>query len=118
MKFYTEEEVLLHSIPEDCWISVFDDIFDITALLKSSEGNETKSLFKYAGKSVSHWFNEETGEIKTFVDPLRNVTLPYVPLHEGNILYVPSPDPTTEINIDILPWWKNSSLIVGKVLLI
>lgn len=111
MKFYTEEEVSLHSIPEDCWISVFDNVLDITSLIQS--GKDTKTLLKYAGKSVSHWFDKESREIKTFTDPLRNVTLPYTP--EGRILHVASPDPSTEVDISITTWWKDPSLVIGKV---
>jgi len=116
MKFYTKEEVSLHSIPEDCWISIFDHVLDVTSLIQS--GNDTKSILNYSGQSVSHWFNninKETGEIeiKTFVDPLRNVSLPYLP--EGSILHVLPPDPSTEVNVDIIPWWKQSTLFIGKV---
>ena len=117
--FYTNEEVALHCIPEDCWVSIFDHVLDVTSLIQS--GKDTKTILKYAGKSVSHWFdnNKETGEIsiKTFVDPLRNVSLPYLP--EGRILHVPPPDPLSgpEVNIDVFstPWWKQSILFIGKV---
>ena len=112
--FYTRDEVKAHNHEDDCWVCVFDDIFDLTKLISDNRGVLATPILKYAGSSVSHWFDAKTADVKSFVDPDRNVILPYTP--EGRFIHVPPPDPCDDCQIISLPWWKDESLIVGKVI--
>jgi len=65
-----------------------------------------------SGSDISYWFDAKTGEIKTYVDPDRNLTLPYTPM--GRFLHVPPPEPNASWNTDFgTPWWKDETLVVG-----
>lgn len=70
-------------------------------------------IIKEAGRSVSHWFNEKNFDLKTFVCPVRNITMPYTP--DGRFLHCPPEDPSNwGTNYD-LPWWKDEQYMIGKV---
>lgn len=114
MSFYTEKEVAQHCYHDDCWVTIFGKVFNLTKLIEENRGNELAvPIIKYAGKSVSHWFNKKTGELKTYMDPEREDTeLPYAP--DGRFLHVPPKDPKY-FEMVKLPWWKNDSYIVGQV---
>jgi hypothetical protein len=113
MKYYTAEEVGVHNSADDCWISIFKNIFDLTTLLKENRGELALPLITAAGTSISHWFNEKNGDVRTFVDPEKNITLPYTPY--GRFIHVPPSDPRDRSPIVPLPWWKNGKYIVGQV---
>mmetsp|Transcript_28273 Transcript_28273/g.27109 ORF Transcript_28273/g.27109 Transcript_28273/m.27109 type:complete len:157 (-) Transcript_28273:168-638(-) len=53
------------------------------------------------------------GDVKTYIDPLRNIRLPYTPY--GRFIHVPSPDPTDGFAIMDVPWWEGDTYIVGKL---
>ena len=112
-RYYTAEEVSMHNCAEDCWVSIFNDVYDITPLIAQHRGTLAEPLVREAGRSISHWFNKDTGEIKTYIDPEKNIRLPYVP--EGRFIHVPPSDPQEWGTSTELPWWKDSKYIVGKV---
>lgn len=114
MNFYTEKEVAQHRYHDDCWVTIFGKVYDLTKLIEENRGNElTVPIIKYAGKSVSHWFNKKTGDLKTYMDPEREDTeLPYVP--DGRFLHVPPKDPKY-FEMVKLPWWKNNTYVIGQV---
>jgi hypothetical protein len=72
-------------------------------------------LIKAAGTSISHWFKDSGREIKTFIDPVRNIQMPYTPY--GRFIHVPPSDPLDCVESVPLPWWKNPRYIIGKVVL-
>lgn len=112
MKYYTNEEVKLHSSEDDCWVSIFDDVFNITSLIANNRGVLAIPLVENAGSSISYWFNKETRDIKYYMDPERNLELPFTPY--GRFIHVPPPDPVAFEYIET-PWWKDQQYIVGKV---
>mmetsp|Transcript_11528 Transcript_11528/g.11547 ORF Transcript_11528/g.11547 Transcript_11528/m.11547 type:complete len:215 (+) Transcript_11528:125-769(+) len=112
VKYYTAEEVSTHNCAEDCWVSIYNDVYDITSLVSANRGPLAEPLIKEAGKSISHWFSED-GNIKTFIDPEKNIRLPYTP--QGRFLHVPPSDPTEFGTSYDLPWWKDSKYIAGKL---
>ena len=113
VKYFTEIEISYHKNPEDCWVSIFDSVFDISELIKEHRGILATPLINAAGTSISHWFNEKTGDLKTFIDPEKNLEMPYTPY--GRFIHVPPSDPTDKIEAISFPWWKDRRYIIGKV---
>jgi hypothetical protein len=113
VKYFTAEEIAFHKNPEDCWVSIYDKVYDLSDLIKQNRGLLANPLIENAGSSISHWFNEKTGDIKTFIDPVRNIEMPYIPY--GRFIHVPPSDPVDKIESIALPWWKDEKYIIGKV---
>ena len=114
VKYFTPEEISIHNCAEDCWVIIYDNVFDLTLLIEGNPGDLIQPLLKNAGMSISHWFNKSTGEVKTYVDPEKNISMPYLP--EGRFLHVPPENPTPWSTLDFIkPWWKDEQYIVGKV---
>ena len=113
VKYFTPEEVSVHNSADDCWVSIFKNIFDLTELLKENRGELALPLIAAAGTSISHWFNEKSGDVRTYVDPEKNITLPYTPY--GRFIHVPPSDPRDRSPVVSLPWWRNKDYIVGQV---
>ena len=79
-RFYLPDEVALHNTADDCWVSLFNQVFDLTKLIyENSESPLCDPIVLAAGTDVSHWFNEETREPKTYIDPLTNLKTYYCP---------------------------------------
>lgn len=112
-KYYTSDEVAMHNCAEDCWVSIFDNVYDITKLILANRSVLSEPLIREAGKSISHWFNEKTKDVKTFIDPVQNIEMPYTP--HGRFIHVPPSDPREWSTKYELPWWKDESYIVGRV---
>jgi len=113
MKYFTKEEVSIHNHPESCWVVIFDQVFDVTELVMANRGPLAKPLVDAGGTSISEWFDEKTGDLRTFVDPVRGIEMPYTPT--GRFVHVPPPDPMDDAEMIALPWWKNKKYIIGKV---
>ena len=116
VKYYTREEIAIHNHGGDCWVIIFDQVYDITSLIAANRGPLALPLIEAAGASISHWFNPKTNDIKTFIDPVRNIEVPYTPY--GRFIHVPPPDPEDLYEAVAVPWWKDSKYIIGKVNLI
>ena len=113
MKYYTPDEIRLHNCADDLWVSVFDNVFDLTALVAENRGPLANPLIEAAGTSVSHWFDAKTGDVKTHMDPVRQIIMPYTP--HGRFVHVPPPDPRDKTPALETPWWKDSKFIIGKL---
>ena len=114
VKFYTSEEIRFHNCGEDCWVSIFDNVFDLTSLIRDNRGALANPIITAAGTSISHWFDEKTGDVKTFMDPVRNIQMPYTPY--GRFIHVPPPDPRDKTPcVFDTPWWKDPKCIIGQV---
>ena len=113
-KYFTPEEVSVHNCGEDCWVIVYDNVYDLTALVSANPGELAQPILKNAGMSVSHWFNKATRDVKTYVDPIKNIVMPFLP--EGRFLHVPPEDPQPWSTASYEnPWWKDEKFIIGKV---
>lgn len=112
MKYCTSGEVALHNSSDDCWVSIFDDIYDLTDLLRENPGVLIDPIVSAAGTSITHWFNQK-GDLRTYVDPVRNIEMPYLP--QGRFLHVPPDDPMAFSVSTSNPWWKDKKYIIGKV---
>ena len=115
VKYFTPEEISIHNFANDCWVIIYNDVYDITSLIQENPGDLIQPLLKNAGLSISHWFNVTNRDIKTFIDPIKNISMPYLP--EGRFVHVPPEDPQPWSTISYeKPWWKDEKYIVGKVL--
>jgi hypothetical protein len=113
VRYYTREEIAVHNHGADCWVIVFDKVYDLTELIAQNRGILAQPLIEAAGTSISHWFNPKTNDIKTYIDPERNIEMPYTP--QGRFLHVPPFDPEDKFEMIPLPWWKDPKYIIGKV---
>ena len=110
---FTPEEVAVHNNADDCWVTVFDKVFDLTELIAENRGVLADPVIKCAGSSISHWFDQQSGDVKMYMDPMRNIVIPYTP--QGRFIHVPPPDPSDSYVIIETPWWLDLRYIVGKV---
>lgn len=113
VKYFTQEELAVHNNPENCWVVIFDKVYDISELIMANRGPLSNPLIEAGGSSISHWFNEKTGDLKTYIDPVRNIEMFYTPC--GRFIHVPPPDPMDRTEIVALPWWKDTKYIIGQV---
>eukprot|EP01038_Epipyxis_sp_PR26KG_P008419 gene8419-11386_t len=113
VKYFTALEVSVHCNPEDCWVSIFDNVYDITGLILANRGVLANPLIEAGGTSITHWFNEKTGEVKTYIDPVRNIKMYYTPY--GRFIHVPPEDPMDKVEAIALPWWRDPKYIIGKL---
>ena len=59
-RFYTPKEVAIHSSADDCWVSFFGQVYDLTQLInKNYQKPECDPIVLAAGTDISHWFNAE-----------------------------------------------------------
>lgn len=114
VKYYTPEEVALHNNADDCWVSIYEKVYELTSLIAENRGILADPITKSAGSSISHWFKADTKDIKTFIDPERNIRMPYTPY--GRFIHVPSPNPMDNCAIVDEPWWMNKRYVIGQVL--
>jgi hypothetical protein len=113
VRYYTADEIMMHNCAEDCWVSIFDTVYDITALIQANRNALAEPLIKEAGRSVSHWFDKRTGDVKMHMDSERNIEMPFTP--NGRFIHVPPSDPCEWSTDYALPWWKDEQYIIGKV---
>ncbi|CAM9416407.1 unnamed protein product [Discosporangium mesarthrocarpum] len=113
-RYYTPDDVALHNCAEDCWLSLFGKVLDISRLIMDNRGLLADPLIAAAGTDVSHWFSAKTGDPRTFVDPETGLTVPYTPM--GRFLHVPPNFPTTAWSTNFgNPWWRDENRVVGKL---
>jgi len=92
-RYYTPKEVASHNKPNDCWVSFFDEVYDLTTIIQKFYGKETDPLVKAAGSDITHWFDSKTREPKTFVSSKNNVIEYYCPY--GEYLHIPPAGPSS-----------------------
>merc|ERR1712070_1196186 len=59
-RFYMPSEVALHNTPEDCWLSWFGEVYDLSPVLDQNKGVNTKPFIDSAGQDITHWFDNNT----------------------------------------------------------
>jgi len=90
-RYYSPAEVSAHASPDDLWVSFHGSVYNLTTLIKANEGPLVQPVIKVAGSDISHWFSAETGDLKTYTDPVTNLQRPYCPM--GRFLHVPPAEP-------------------------
>jgi hypothetical protein len=116
-KYLHSNEVALHNSADDCYVSIHGSVLDLTEFLANNRGPLAQPIIEHAGKDISYWF-DKNGDgpvtVKTYVDPDRNLTLPYTPM--GRFLHVPPPTPDSDWDTDFgTPWWCNENFVIGQL---
>lgn len=97
-RYYMPSEVALHNTANDCWVSMFDYVHDLTLLIQTNYGIYTEPLVQAAGTDISHWFDPKTKEPKSFVNPETNIKEYFAP--NGPYLQIPLSGPNSSFNND------------------
>ncbi|XP_057335651.1 cytochrome b5 domain-containing protein 1 [Microplitis mediator] len=115
LEYFLPSEVVVHNKPEDCWVSYLGRVYNLTDLCKSwKDRPEIKPILLFAGKDISHWFDDSTGDIRHHVDPRTGALVPYCP--HGPIPDVGIPEPSSTWRpLDRLPWWLDTKYLIGKL---
>ena len=113
-RYYTPDEVKEHNTANDCYVSIFNEVFDLTNFIQENYSSLMDPLIKSAGSDISHWFDEKTKMPKTCVLEGTSLQCYYTPL--GMYPHIPPayPDADWEYDFDI-PWWKNDNFKIGKL---
>jgi hypothetical protein len=108
--YFTPEQVSLHNNSTDLWLSFLGHVYDLTSLATDYAGNPLLGpILRAAGTDVSHWFDKQTGDIKSHVNALTGCVAAYTP--DGRFLHVPPPIPRADWNaceFEQTPWWLDS----------
>ncbi|KAF7643057.1 hypothetical protein LDENG_00245590, partial [Lucifuga dentata] len=112
-KYFTPTEVSAHSAPDDLWVSFLGKVCDVTALISQYKGDVLLlPIIRCAGKDISHWFDPETKDVLTYVDPVTTCVRYYTPT--GRFLHVPPAGPRSDWSTDFVqPWWRDRRYQVG-----
>ena len=103
-----------HNTASDLWVSFLGDVYDLTRLVEEHAGELAKPILEAAGTDISHWFDEKSGDVKSFIDPVTELQRPYVP--QGRFVHVPPREPTSDWDTSFeKPWWKDEKYRVGRL---
>jgi len=65
-RYYLPSEVTLHSTRDDCWVSFFNQVFDLTLLLQENHESELcDPVALAAGSDITHWFDPDSREVRS-----------------------------------------------------
>lgn len=112
-RYYMPSEVAQHNTPEDCWLSWFGEVYDISPILEDNKGIDTKPFVDSAGQDITHWFDPETRNLRErFGDDL--VRLSFTPL--GDVLHKPPAEPRSNWANDFAePWWRDTTFRIASL---
>lgn len=110
-RYYLPQEVSDHNTADDCWVSLFNQVFDLTKLLMENSASELcDPIVLAAGTDITHWFDPMTREPKTFCDPQTNLKTYYTPT--GRFLHIPASGAVSNSHNEVVkfnnPWWSNT----------
>ena len=82
--YYTPKDVCEHNTHDDCWVSLFNKVYDVTKLLHENNGKcECDPIVLAAGTDITHWFDEQTRAVSptvlTILSPKLSLTPPLEP---------------------------------------
>ena len=59
--YYTPKEVSEHNTHDDCWVSLFNQVYDLTKLVHDNyKKPECDPIVLAAGTDITHWFDKAT----------------------------------------------------------
>ena len=59
--YYTPKDVAVHNAYNDCWVSLFNKVYDLTKLLHDNHTKpECDPIVLAAGTDITHWFDPAT----------------------------------------------------------
>nr|XP_023012692.1 cytochrome b5 domain-containing protein 1 [Leptinotarsa decemlineata] len=111
--YFAPFEVVIHNTPDDCWVSILGRVLNVTPLIKEHQGEKCiRPILSMAGKDISCWFDEKTGDIQHYINPENGCRVPYCP--HGPIPDVPLQVPATNWRpLGRLPWWNDPKYQIG-----
>ena len=56
-RYYTPDEVKLHNSANDCYVSIFHEVYDLTRFIQENYSPLMEPIIKAAGTDISHWFD-------------------------------------------------------------
>ncbi len=113
-RYYLPDEIKQHCTANNCWVTIFNEVYDLTNLIQNNYSSLIDPIIKEAGKDISHWFNPITKDPKEQIFPGTCIQSYYCP--NGIYLNIPPvfPDSSWDYSF-ITPWWKDSSLKIGRL---
>lgn len=113
-RYYTPEEVAEHNHETDCWVSIFNKVYDLTLLIAENEADSVRPIVHHAGQDITHWFHPHTQDVRTYIHPKSGLEAPYTP--QGRFLHVPPATPRSDWRNDYgTPWWKDEKYVIGSL---
>lgn len=114
-RFFTPSEVARHNTADDCWVSLFRKVLDLTTIIRETKlGHLVQPLIENAGTDITHWFDPETRNVRTYIDPKTQKEVPFTPM--GIFLHCPPNEPKANWSSNIgSVWWKDKSLVMGTL---
>ncbi|KAF8282729.1 Component of motile flagella 17 [Trypanosoma cruzi] len=117
-RYYTPKEVRAHCFEDDAFISANGKVLDITPLIQRYQGTRFASLvqplIRAAGTDISHWYDKNTMDLKTCIDPetgFRTYAQPF-----GRFAHIPTVLPDSNIDLSYeVPWWKDEQYFIGNL---
>ena len=90
-------------------------MYDLTPFISENRGPLAQPIILHAGEDLSHWFDEESGNVKSHMDPVRHIRVPFLP--HGRFCHVGPPEPVTTWSTmnDTPAWWENEEFCIGKL---
>ena len=113
-RFYTPDEIKEHNTANDCFVTIFGDVYDLTNFIQENYSSLMEPIIKSAGTDITHWFDPKTKEPKTAVFPGTCLQGYFTPLGQFPNIPPVFPDSEWNYNFDV-PWWKNTNFIIGKL---
>ncbi|EDV24346.1 uncharacterized protein TRIADDRAFT_27077 [Trichoplax adhaerens] len=112
-KYFTPNEVSIHTTIDDLWVSFLGKVYNLTPLCNQYSGDLLlKPVIQSAGKDISHWFDDKTKDVRTHVDPVTGCIVPYTP--HGRFIHIAPPYPQSDwANNFGKPWWKDDAYCIG-----
>ena len=107
-RYYTKEDVQAHDVFDSCWVSFFNRVYDLTALIHEHKKSElSRPIIKAAGCDITHWFDSKTQEPKSRVDLETGYRIFESPM--GRFIHLPPACASNVFDSDIeTPWWRNA----------
>eukprot|EP01116_Phalansterium_solitarium_P013226 TRINITY_DN3042_c0_g1_i2.p1 TRINITY_DN3042_c0_g1~~TRINITY_DN3042_c0_g1_i2.p1 ORF type:complete len:238 (+),score=45.95 TRINITY_DN3042_c0_g1_i2:124-837(+) len=117
-RYYTPAEVSIHNKENDCWVSFLGKVYDLTPLILAHQEERTKTgwgqhhlveedtaapIVEAAGTDISSWFDEKTGQLKTYKHPVTGLPVNYPP--GKRFIHCPPPAPVSNWATDFGPAW-------------
>ena len=63
-RYYTPAEVKVHNNADDCWVTFFNQVYDLTPLIQDNYGALCEPIIKAAGSDITHWFDPKSKEVR------------------------------------------------------
>lgn len=101
------EELRCHCSPQDCWVSVFGVVYDLTPLIALNKNELSLPLIESAGTDISSWFCRETMQPQAVARVRSDAAEVYVHPKKP-FLHVPGSLGCTDT-----PWWRDEKYVMG-----